>query len=97
MSNVSPGSISKVFIKTSYIQLCFPALPQSVCMTLGKSLSGWAADCSEQATVSPKQWELAFPYRLAHLHLPTMTPKLPEWILNPSQALETTLQSVLWM
>lgn len=75
----------------------FPALPWSICMTLGKSLSGWAADCSEQATVSPEQRELAFSFCLVHLHLPTMTPEQTEGILNPSQAFESTLQSVLWM
>lgn len=73
MSNVSPRSISKDFIKTFYIQLCFPALPLSIYMTLGKSLSGWAADCSEQATLSPEQLELAISFSLVHLHLPTMS------------------------
>lgn len=38
MRNLAPGRISQVFIKTLYIQLCFPAPPRSICMTLGKSL-----------------------------------------------------------
>lgn len=65
--------LSKKYLKNLhqdfiYIQVSFPALPQSICMTLGKSLPGWAADCSEQATVSPKQWQLAFSFSLLHLH-----------------------------